>query len=487
MLVLASAVLFLLNTHQGIGILPDSTRYMRLSPTPYDAPLYTWMLAGLAASGIGMDLGAKLLGLVLVCANTLLIWHLLLRGTSSIVVAAVGTALIILSPHFVGLHAVAMSEPLFLFALFVTTLLFIRHMESGRPLWLGLCGVALALAMLVRFTALPLAGAFTVVLLLDRRKTWGERLRPLLLLGGVSGFIFFAWVIASKLTTGHAVGRDLAFYGNADAERWQSGLKALTAYLLPVQVPSIVRLVLLLVVLGAVTWLCVHRTRAFLRSEQKSAGDAIPVIFGLFALFYIGFMVLSVSVEANLNLNGRYTLPFYVALVIAGASVAFDRRSGGRLERLPGLALACIALLVLASHAIRTMTQTQENFAEGIGFASKAWASSPILRATDALPRDARIFTNAPDALNYLTSRRTMFVPSRVERRTGMEDPAHPFARQLADLKAQLAAGNGYVVFIDRVDWRFYLIPEADLRQALGLKLIRRENDGRIYALPAPR
>jgi 4-amino-4-deoxy-L-arabinose transferase-like glycosyltransferase len=485
LLALASVFLFLLNTRQGIGILPDSTRYMRLVQTPYDAPLYTWSLAAFEAIGVSMVAGAKLLGLVLVIANTLLIWQLLIRGTGSLVAAAGGTALIIFAPQFVGVHALAMSEPLFLFTLFVTVLLFLRYLTSERGLWLILCGITLALTMLVRFTALPLGAAFAVILLADRRHAWSTRLRNLLLLGGVGASIFFTWVIASELTTGHAVGRALAFYGNADMELWLGGLKVLTAYLLPVQVPAIARLALLLLVIGATTWLCIAKTRSFIRADEKDPGDAIPVIFGLFALFYVGFMFLSVSIEANLQLNARYTLPFYIALVITAASAAFNRQGGGRLERLLAQALACVALLVLASHAVRTAVQTRENFQEGIGYASTAWTTSPIVRAVDALPHDATVFTNAPDPLNYLTPRYTLFIPFRTERRTGIEDPANPLARQMAELRARLAAGNAYVVFVDKIDWRFYLVTEAELRRSLDLKLIRREDDGRIYALKA--
>src|ERR1044072_2019180 len=140
LLMLASAVIFLFNTHQGIGVEPDTTRYMRLGPESYDAPLYTWALDAIRFSGLSFQGGAKAFALLLVAANTVLIWHMLLLGSASTAYAATGTLLIALSPQFVGVHAVAMSEAPFLATLLLTVFAFLRYVESRRTAWLLGCG-----------------------------------------------------------------------------------------------------------------------------------------------------------------------------------------------------------------------------------------------------------------------------------------------------------------------------------------------------------
>jgi hypothetical protein len=102
----------------------------------------------------------------------------------------------------------------------------------------------------------------------------------------------------------------------------------------------------------------------------------------------------------------------------------------------------------------------------------------------NTLPDDAKIYSNGPDALNYLTPRTTAFTPSIVQRRTGRDNPVNSFADQVERLRAQLAGGDAYIVILDRVDWRFYLASEAELQRLLKLKMIRREADGRIYTGP---
>lgn len=486
--VFASTIIFLLNTHQGIGVLPDTTRYMRLGPMSYDAPLYTWALDAIRVFGISFGTGAKALALVLVGANTWLIWSTLLRGSGKIAYAAIGTTLIVLSPQFVGLHAVAMSEAVFLFALLVVVLLFAQYLESARTRWLLACGVALGLGMLARFTAAPMAIALAVFLLFDPRRTLRHRIADIGMLATVSGVIFLGWAVVSELTTGQSTGREFALYGNADSSVWLGGAETLSAFLLPGQIPPMFRIALLLGVIGSILLLFIkhgQKVLTKLADGGSPGGASIPVIWGLFVAVYVPFMVLAISIEANLTFDARYVLPFYVALVIIGVGAAASYVPA-RQNRLLGWTLVGLAALVLASHLVRTIDHTHKNNARGIGYASIDWTTSPVIGAIANLPADAVIFSNAPDALNYLTPRKTNFIPFKTHPRTGREDPENNVHDVLVRMRRSLAAGTGYIVFLDGVDWRFYMVTEAEIVGALRPTLIRREPDGRIYG-PGPR
>ena len=75
--VAASAIVFLLNTRHGIGVLPDSIGYMQLGATVARyAPLYTWLIEAFSLHEANVVATAKALGLALVCVNSLLIWLL---------------------------------------------------------------------------------------------------------------------------------------------------------------------------------------------------------------------------------------------------------------------------------------------------------------------------------------------------------------------------------------------------------------------------
>src|SRR3546814_13390889 len=103
---------------------------MSINDKPFDAPLYPWMLMGLAAPGISIEYAAKLAGLLLDDVNSALICYLLVRATNRHAYAAIGSAIIILPPPFVYLHSMTMSDPLFLFAILVTLLPLLLYWET---------------------------------------------------------------------------------------------------------------------------------------------------------------------------------------------------------------------------------------------------------------------------------------------------------------------------------------------------------------------
>ena len=72
-------------------------------------------------------------------------------------------------------------------------------------------------------------------------------------------------------------------------------------------------------------------------------------------------------------------------------------------------------------------------------------------------------------------------IPMLVDSRTGRDRPHDPYRNQVERLRARLAEGNAYVIYVDGVDWRFYAAPERELVERLDLHLVGQLPDGRIY------
>jgi len=445
------------------------------------------LLRAVAGLGIGIVQAAMVVGLALTAVNTALLWHLLFRTTEQTGPATIGTALIVLSPQYVSLHASAMSEPLFLFGLLLTLLAFLRYLATEQTRWLLTCSVLVGLFTLVRFTAPPLGLAIALTILLIPDRPWLQRIRAAIILAIISGGIFLGWCLASEAVAGKSIGRELRFLGSMGLEEWLTSLEALAAWLLPDDVPLSLRVALLAAVLVVGVKLTLGYSRAALQRvrRRQTAEAMLPITLGLFIPFYIGFVLLATAIEANLWINGRYAFPAQVAVVVLLTILTASVSGWAEHPRRIVTAAACLALLVLGSHTVRTAVRTYDAYQNGIGYASPTWTNSPTLRALEAMPSDAPIWSNGPEVVTYVLGRRAHRVPSLFEPRTGEPAPGNPYPVQLDRMRHELERQGGYVAFLDGVNWRFYLAPEADLVRALNLTLVAGRRDGRIYTLPS--
>lgn len=485
-LLVASIILFVINTHHGISIEPDSTRYMSISPIAWDAPVYHWLVTGGLPIGIGVQTAAMGIALLTLLINVALIYGLILRGSDSWRLAGVGTALVALAPQFVGLSAAAMSEGPFLSFLLLSVWFTLDYVQSWRRGSLLLSAVMLGLASLTRFTAPPLGAAIVLLLLLDPRRPMKARLADCALVALVSGALFFAWIGWSQESEGRSIGRELAFNGNLGLAEWRANLEAFLAWVLPRGFGLPLRLVLLSLVVGyagTTAWRQLGEWRGVREraGHETGTGLALCVVLALFFLGYLGFVILSTTIEANLFLDGRYALPAYLLLIIVLA-VQYARlvRPGLGRSRLQG-ALLVLAALVLVSHAGRTAIHSLQTWRDGSGFNAVQWRQSPTMAAVRRLPADAVIYANGADVAALLTGRAALMSPQMMDYRLGRPEPGNELPVQLARMRMQARTSPVYLVFYDNMNWRFYLAAEADLVRLLGLPAPTRFADGRIY------
>ncbi|TDW59627.1 dolichyl-phosphate-mannose-protein mannosyltransferase [Novosphingobium sp. PhB55] len=489
-----SLVLFQLNVHHGMVVTPDSTRYMGISPIPYDAPVYHWMLVLPHALGMPLLTAASAWALVTLVANVILIFALIRRTAADWRYAAIGTALIALAPQFVSLHAAVISEPPFITFVLLTLWFTLDYFERGARLDLLIASLMLGMATLTRFTAPPIGAAVVLVILANPRLPFGRRIADSALFAIPGAALFFVWVVASTLTVGHSIGRELRFYGNMGPAQWWANLETTAAWLLPDAVPLALRVLLLVAVLGFAGWQFARQLAAWRRVRPDATPRdegcdprlAFSLMLGLSFVGYLAFVWLSTALEANLQFVGRYGFPAYVMLVmmVTAQASGLDQRLGGL--RTIWLTLAALAALVLVGHTVRTSARTYQVFREGIGFLSLEWRASPTIAAVEGLPGNASLFSNGPEVVALLTQRSAQIVPQERLLRTNRPDPANPPEAQLARIRAQADAGLPvYVVCFDRIDWRFYLASEQRLKRDLSLEPAGAFADGRIYRVKA--
>jgi len=484
-LLLVASLIYFASTARGIGILPDSVAYMRIGTARHFAPFYTWLLQAATFAGIGITAAAWLLNWLLYAANTLLILKLLLMARLGTVAAALGTSLIAFHPVFVEFHAVAMTEPLFIAFALTSVVLFLRLLQQGSGARAALVGGVVGLGMLTRFAAAPLLPTFASVRLLAGGGDIKRRAFDCALMIGVSGLVFAAWVIASEATTGESTGRSFELRGEPDAAFWLRTIGSAATMLLPGAVSLPVRIAFLAVVGAGVILAVAWRARTWLRltpPERAQPTAALPIIFSLLSVFYAALLVAAVFIQYKLNLTGRFLLPLYVFVALA-AMTSFG--AAGKTDLFPrrmfALALAGLAFVIGASNLARTAAFTNSAYKSGIGYSHSMWSHSPVLKAAAGLPGGAALYSNAPDLIEYRLKRSARYVPARINHLSGRDDGRESFAEQMQAMRQRLEEENAYVVIIDGVDWRYYLISETDMLASMPLVEVGTLADGRIY------
>ncbi|MBO9518183.1 MAG: glycosyltransferase family 39 protein [Porphyrobacter sp.] len=480
--------LFVANTWQGIGIYIDSTRYMGLSPVGFDAPVYHWLLVGGHALGFSFDQVALFWAAIFVVANVSLIFALIARATRGWVFALAGTALIAFSPQFVTLHTGALSEPPFVMCVLLTLWAILNFFESERRLWLVIAALLIAIGSLTRFTMPPLGAAIACVILLNPKRSFPAKIGDIAILGGLSGALFFLWVGISQMEVGRSIGRDLWFYGTMGAAEWRSSFGAMAAWVLPKPAPFSLRILVVLAVVCFGAWRWLVTARQLRRDPEAGVDDpaiSLPLILGAFFVLYLAFVGLSVSIEANLSLTGRYAFPAYVLLVMLVSIEASKLSRRNFVERLALYGLAALSVVVLGGHIVRTSARTLDVAREGYGFQSLQWRHSPTMAMVKTLPPDTRIYSNAPDVIAYMTGRTAQFSPHEKQLRTNLPEPGNPLERQIQRVQQEARSGEIAIVFFDGIDWRFYLADEQVLAARLPATLVGSFADGRVYRVAA--
>lgn len=482
-----SLILFFLNTRHGIGVLPDSTRYMGIDEYPYDAPIYAWLLRASIPLGLDFNTMATAAAIVILGLNVVLLTTLLFRITEHKIIAAAGSALVCFSPHFVHFHALAMSEPLFLLFLLLTLHLSLTFLQNEGRSWLVLSGVALGLATLTRFTAPPLGAALALVFLLDHRHPFAKRIADAAILFAISAALFFVWVAASHYSGEQSIGRQLSFLGTMGVTEWHKSFVAMAAWFLPDDIPNFIRFPVFIVALGTTAFLAWKQgLRALGQSSVKKPGaELILVVLAFAFIFYVAFVFLASAIEANLFLNGRYGFPAYVFFILLSAGLISRHFALPKKSTAFAVGVTVFAGLILAAHGARTAVRTYGAFQNGIGYNSLAWKSSPTVASLRKLSADAAFYSNGSDAVAYIVRKPSRYIPHEWLLRTNLPDASNPLPQQIAAIRKQAETQPVYVVYFDLVWWRPYLIDEKKFKADLGMELVESLPDGRIYKVSA--
>ncbi len=239
-------------TPEGLGLSDDSIAYIAGArsmltghgyreawlasdqPVTHFPPAFSGVLAFIGLSGLDPVRGARFLNASLFGLNIFVLGILGWRTTKSLPAGLALGALLLVNAALLRVHAVAMSEPLFIFLSLLAFWMFDLYIERDEHwLWLLACGILSGLAYLTRYAGLALVATFLVALAVLHH-TWRTRFVG----AGIylAGFLPSAigWAVRNELVDGNATNRTFIWHP-ITAANFDTALYNISTFLVPVE------------------------------------------------------------------------------------------------------------------------------------------------------------------------------------------------------------------------------------------------------------
>lgn len=469
--------MIVVSTRQGIGLHSDTVAYFQFARTghlsdlpTYHAPLLALLVYGGVQAGLSANHAAIVVNALSALVSLVLIWFGYRRHGGA--TALIMMLLLALSHPFLTNHAWAMSEPLFFAFLIALSLVLLRYCRSPTTVGAAEAGALAALAVLTRYAGLAFFGGGLALLLIRRPLFDRRKIREVTAYAATFALLFAPYYFWNVQRSGSGLHR---YFGlNPVTEHiYGAGLVTVCEWFLPYRVfaPFGARPALLLVIglaLGVIS-----ATLYALRRQEP-----MILVPGLLALCYAGMVNVSILFsDMQTPLDHRILAPLYVLLLLLGGGlVATSSRPWGR--RI-WLFAACYLLLL---NAWRSEAFLRQTWREGLGYSASRWQHNELLQLVEQQARRRVFYSNAPDAVQLLTSAETVrWIP--FAKNMYNRQPNEHFSEEIAALAREMRQHNAAIVIfrakhLSDEETPDYLPTAAQLQALTGAAITRENADG---------
>jgi 4-amino-4-deoxy-L-arabinose transferase-like glycosyltransferase len=464
-------VLVLRATSNGLGLSDDSIAYIAGArsmaagegyreawlasnqPVTHFPPAFSSVLAFFGLFGADPLRAVRWVNALLFGLNAALLGILGWRMTPSLTAGVVIAALFVVSGEMFSIHAVAMSEPLFIFLSLLAFWMFDLYFERHHHwLWMIACGTFVGLAYLTRYAGLALVATFVTALLI-LHTTWRKRLTSIGIF--LASFIPWAlgWSIRNRLIAGNATNRAFAWHP-LTSENIEPGLRVFSSLFIPIEPlrraifrqPGIIEGMIALVLGGIFVWVVVTAWRYLSKPQHertgKEAREVLSFTTGLFIFAYLASIVSSMLMfDAATKFKLRILSPVLVSLLILVVVFGIWLRNRRR------DVVVVLTILILAL-SIYKQSITFNTWAKSeLGYASFQWYDSKAMDYLSALPDDVMIYTNEPGAVYLYTGRGCYVLPDRFDSATAIARTN--FEKGVTVMQADINQGKAVLALFD--------------------------------------
>lgn len=492
-LALVGAFMLLRSTPWGIGLTPDSVIYLGqandllhhrgYSQATY-MPGFPFLVAGIGKFGVKPLLAARLTQCLLFACNIILAGALVHLATKSIPAGLIAAGLVLLSPDILQIHFFALSEPLFIALILLAALVLVSHLRSPAIWKMLLVGVTLGLAYLTRYAGVAFIGATILALLILQRNSPKTRLIHIAVVIAMAGIAMGLWMVRNHMLGRAAAGRPMVWHPFSPHHLIDT-IHQFIEWIVPKDARS--KLALPVAVIGAIG--AFFGAQALLKpssrnTDVQSAPVAqdfdLPLLMGLFAVVYLAFLVVSISLfDFGTPMDVRIMSPALICIII-GVSALLARVQSSTVK-IAAIAFATFLVILWGDARVKDLSLAHRN---GLGYASPQWKKSPTLAVIRKLPKDTQIYTNMWDVITILADRPARTVPNH---KIVVQNRANPnFENEMRSVIRDMRTGHTILVMFNKVGGRTSLASTKDFQQRSSLRTVRKNKDGVIYAAGEP-
>jgi hypothetical protein len=442
-------------------------------------PGFPVILGGLSLAGIDVQMAAVVFNLLCVGATVLLTFALTREALESSHWGLVGAAVVSVAPATFRVFSMIWSEPVFVVLTLLSLWIGVRMVRRGALSWwsVGILGVVVSAATTIRFvgfTLIPVAGL--AVFLAARRQ---QRVTVRSVLAGV---LTAALASAGLLAVGF---RNVHLGYPPLGERYASSLSIMTVlrrtlvalgwYVVPSGLGAAVATIAGVVLVGLLG--------CGLGLALRARNGGLFVIGGFVGLYWMSLWYGQLSTQID-PVNERLMSPAFtpmIILVLFGIQQAIrnSARSGAavgnglRAARVLVMGFAVLWLIVSFAFGVRDCAVAA---AQGRGFNSDRFLSSPLAAAVAQLPRAAGIASNNAALAYWLTDREPV-VPVPTRGHYSAQSQTDDDARQLFEL-TQIGAVS-YLAYFEATPNA--LTPAELADYGVRLRLAAKFDDGTLW------
>ena len=406
-------------------------------PLEHFPPGFTVVLGALGRLGVDPLTGARVVNAVAIAGIVLLVGLVVRRSTGSVPVALVAATLAAAGVDLLGLSASALSEPLFILLGLGGLVVLAQYLERPAPALLAGASALVAGAFLTRYVGIALVVAGVAVL------AWRRRWLAAGVFGVVTVLPVAGWLLWADAGAGD---RSVAFH-LFGADYLGQAVRPLARWVVPWPGPPAGFVVAsALVVAGVVL---ARRVRV----------PATPLTWLLVA-FTVAYLVVLLANRALTDATGRLDARFLAPLHVVAIVLAVPA-----LRR-----LRWAAVLVVAQVAGALVWTAGDGSIGRRGYTAKALQESAVMAAV----REP-LYSNAPDAVYFLTGRSSTAIPAEKDYLTGRPNPQYA---------GELAAMHGYLAYFDAITFKRSFQPSrAELEASLRLEVVMQDEVGTLYRI----